>query len=106
MAHFSLNKLHLHHRRKEDTLQLSEPQQAVQQAVQKDVAAAAAAPSGTMQIELKNCTVSRTAYAFITGLAIDRGNQLMLMSADAKTPYYPPNPPQGTCLSPIYTHWA
>jgi Beta-1,3-glucanase len=48
-----------------------------------------------MQIELVNQTVSRNCYAFITGSAIDRGNQLMLISADGKTPYYPPNPPAG-----------
>lgn len=91
MEHFSLNKLHFHHRNQE-SLQLSKP-------VQRDVAT----PAGTMQIALKNGTLSRTVYAFITGLAIDRGNQLMLMSADGKTPYYPPNPPQGTYSNPLYT---
>jgi hypothetical protein len=49
----------------------------------------------TMQIELVNSTVSHCVYAWITGLAIDQGNQLMLISADGMTPYFPSNPPAG-----------
>lgn len=95
MEHLSLNKLHLHHR-KQKSSETSKP-------VKRDTVPS---NSQTMQIELKNCTVSRTVYAFITGLAINRGNQLILMSADAKTPCYPPNPPQGTCSNPKYAHLA
>lgn len=83
--------LHFHHRKQKAT-EVSKP-------VQKDVVTSQ--PASTMQIELKNCTVSRNVYAFITGLAIDQGNQLMLMSADGKTPYYPPNPPAGTTVQPL-----
>ncbi|KAE9989783.1 hypothetical protein EG327_002250 [Venturia inaequalis] len=84
-------KLHLHHRRQQN-VQSGKPQ-----TLQNNVVT----PAGTMQIALKNGTLSPTVYAFITGLAIDRGNQLMLLSADRETPYYPPNPPQGTTVQPL-----
>lgn len=48
--------------------------------------------SGTLQISLVNQTSSSTVYAYISGSAIDRGGALFLLSADGRTPYYPPNP--------------
>lgn len=48
--------------------------------------------SGQLQLALQNTTTSNQVYAYITGSAIDRNNALFLLSADAKTPFYPPNP--------------
>ncbi|KAK0272964.1 hypothetical protein LTR35_012635 [Friedmanniomyces endolithicus] len=56
--------------------------------------------TGSLQIQLQNRTNSSTVYAYITGLAINNNNALFLLQADAKTPYYPPNPSStGTKLS-------
>ncbi|XMA18221.1 hypothetical protein WAI453_011012 [Rhynchosporium graminicola] len=46
----------------------------------------------TMDIQLQNRTKSNTVYAYITGLAVDKGNQVCVMKADGKTPYYPSSP--------------
>ncbi|KAK3673974.1 hypothetical protein LTR78_006176 [Recurvomyces mirabilis] len=56
--------------------------------------AKAATASGSLQIRLQNQTNSSTVYAYITGQAIQNNNALFLLQADAKTPYYPPNPSQ------------
>ncbi|MCJ1339621.1 hypothetical protein MMC09_004911 [Bachmanniomyces sp. S44760] len=48
--------------------------------------------SATLQINLVNNTSSTNVFAFVTGLAIDNNNAWFLLSADGKTPYYPPSP--------------
>lgn len=48
--------------------------------------------SGQLQIALRNETQSNNVYAYITGSAINNGNALFLLSANGRTPYYPPNP--------------
>jgi hypothetical protein len=53
----------------------------------------------TLNIALKNTTTSGTVYAYITGRAINHNNDLCLIQADGRTPYYPSSPP-GT-LSPL-----
>jgi hypothetical protein len=53
---------------------------------------AAAATPATVSFSIKNNTGSDTVYAFVTGQAIDHGNDLMLLAADGKTPYYPASP--------------
>lgn len=47
----------------------------------------------TLNIALQNNTSSSTVYAYITGLAINSGNALVLLEADGHTPYYPTSPP-------------
>ncbi len=54
--------------------------------------AAAAATATTLTVNLVNNTGSDTVYAYVTGLAIDNGNALMLLEADGQTPYYPSSP--------------
>ncbi|KAK5110015.1 hypothetical protein LTR62_006382 [Meristemomyces frigidus] len=54
----------------------------------------AATQTGTLQVALQNQTNSSTVYAYITGQAIQNNNALFLLQADARTPYYPPNPSQ------------
>jgi hypothetical protein len=67
--------------------------------------AALAAPSrpatpATLSVNLKNNIGSDTVYAFVTGLALDNGNALMLLQADGQTPYFPSSPPaNGTPLA-------
>ncbi|KAK5123543.1 hypothetical protein LTR85_002581 [Meristemomyces frigidus] len=51
-----------------------------------------ASTSNTLTVQLQNQTSSSTVYAYITGLAINNNNALFLLQADARTPYYPPNP--------------
>ncbi|KAK3066688.1 hypothetical protein LTR53_016865, partial [Teratosphaeriaceae sp. CCFEE 6253] len=51
-----------------------------------------AVATGSLQIQLQNRSNSNAVYAYITGLALQQNNQLFLLQADAKTPYYPPNP--------------
>jgi hypothetical protein len=46
----------------------------------------------TLNIALKNQSSSNTIYAYITGLALDNGNQRVLIQSDGKTPYYPSSP--------------
>ncbi|KAJ6017756.1 hypothetical protein N7451_001135 [Penicillium sp. IBT 35674x] len=46
----------------------------------------------TLNFALVNNTGSDTAYAYITGLAIDNGNALFLLQSDGKTAYYPTSP--------------
>lgn len=45
-----------------------------------------------MDIQLQNKTKSNHVYAYITGLALDKGNHVCVMKADGKTPYYPDSP--------------
>ncbi|KAK3639106.1 hypothetical protein LTR56_012655 [Elasticomyces elasticus] len=52
----------------------------------------AATATGQLQVQLQNRTNSSTVYAYITGQAINHNNAIFLLQADAKTPYYPPNP--------------
>jgi hypothetical protein len=54
--------------------------------------AATAATPATVSFSIKNNTGSNTVYAFVTGLAINNGNALMLLEANGRTPYYPPSP--------------
>jgi hypothetical protein len=46
----------------------------------------------TLNFALKNNTTSSNAYAYVTGLALDRGNALCILRSDGKTPYYPSSP--------------
>jgi glycosyl hydrolase family 64 (putative beta-1,3-glucanase) len=61
---------------------------------------ASAQTASTTSFSIQNNTGSDTVYAFVTGLAIDNGNALMLLEADGQTPYYPSSPAQnGTPLA-------
>ncbi|KAJ9661920.1 hypothetical protein H2198_001672 [Neophaeococcomyces mojaviensis] len=51
-----------------------------------------AAQGTTLTVALQNQTSSSTVFAYITGRAIDQGNQWIIMRSDAVTPYYPPSP--------------
>jgi hypothetical protein len=53
---------------------------------------AAAQTPATVSFSIQNNTLSDTVYAFVTGLALDNGNALMLLEADGQTPYYPSSP--------------
>jgi len=57
--------------------------------------------SSTLQIALQNQTNSSTVYAYITGLAINNNNALILMECDGNTPYYPPNPSSNGTTIPV-----
>jgi hypothetical protein len=46
----------------------------------------------TMNIQLQNRTSSSAVFAYVTGHALDHGNQVCLIKSDGKTPYYPANP--------------
>ncbi|KAL9126515.1 MAG: hypothetical protein Q9217_004439 [Psora testacea] len=46
----------------------------------------------TLTIALRNTTSSANVFAYITGQALDNNNALFLLSADAKTPYFPTSP--------------
>ena len=59
---------------------------------QSRVTQTAAAAGPTLTIALQNQTSSATVYAYVTGLAIDRGNSRFLLRSDAVTPYYPASP--------------
>lgn len=53
-----------------------------------------------MDIQLQNRTNASIVYAYIIGHALDHQNQVCLIKADGKTPFYPSNPSQiGTKLS-------
>ncbi|HEV2375343.1 MAG TPA: beta-1,3-glucanase family protein [Streptosporangiaceae bacterium] len=52
-----------------------------------------------LAIDLVNNTGSDSVHAYVTGLAIDHGNALILLRADGRTPYYPSSPPSP--LSPV-----
>jgi len=53
-----------------------------------------------MNIQIQNKTTSNVVFAYVTGQALDHGNQVCLIQSDGKTPYYPANPPTvGTKLS-------
>jgi Beta-1,3-glucanase len=54
--------------------------------------AASAATASTLAVGLVNNTGADTVYAYVTGLAIDNNNALMLLEADGQTPYYPSSP--------------
>ncbi len=66
--------------------------------------AATAATPATVSFSIKNNTGSNTVYAFVTGLAINNGNALMLLEANGRTPYYPPSP--STTLTPLGVNCA
>ncbi|KAK6383357.1 hypothetical protein LTR65_009975 [Meristemomyces frigidus] len=79
------------------------PQQAVQKIAQQQplqtqqraavaITASSASTGSTLTVMLQNQSSSSIVYAYITGLAINNNNALFLLQADAKTPYYPPNP--------------
>ncbi|KAH8813355.1 glycoside hydrolase family 64 protein [Xylogone sp. PMI_703] len=53
----------------------------------------------TLEINLKNQTNSHQVYAYVTGLALERGNHVCIIQADGKSPYYPDNPPH--ILAPL-----
>jgi Beta-1,3-glucanase len=53
---------------------------------------ASTSTASTLAIGLVNNTGSDTVYAYVTGLAIDNNNALMLLEADGQTPYYPSSP--------------
>ncbi|KAJ2968313.1 hypothetical protein NUW58_g10249 [Xylaria curta] len=48
----------------------------------------------TTQIALKNNTGSSVAYAYVTGLDINKDNAYAFLQPDGKTMYYPQSPPQ------------
>lgn len=52
----------------------------------------ASATASTLQIDIQNTTTSSEAYAYVTGLAINNGNALMLLESDGRTVYYPASP--------------
>lgn len=60
---------------------------------QQQVLAAEAAP-GTLQIALQNKSNSGNVYAYITGLALERGNTPLFVQADGQNIYYPTSPSQ------------
>lgn len=51
-----------------------------------------ATTASTLTIDLVNNSGTDTAYAYVTGLAIDNGNAWFLLQADGQTPYYPASP--------------
>ncbi|KAJ2978710.1 hypothetical protein NUW58_g7410 [Xylaria curta] len=53
----------------------------------------------TTQIALKNNTGSSVAYAYVTGLDINKDNAYAFLQPDGKTMYYPQSPsqPQQPC---------
>jgi len=50
------------------------------------------ATTPTLQIDIQNTTTSSEVYAYVTGLAINNGNALVLLESDGQTPYYPTSP--------------
>jgi len=52
----------------------------------------ASATPATLQIDIQNTTTSSTVYAYVTGLAVNNGNALMLLESDGHTVYYPASP--------------
>ena len=61
---------------------------------------AEAATSSTLSVKLENTTSATTIYAYVTGLAVDDGNALVLLESDGSTLYYPSSPSaDGTALS-------
>jgi len=55
----------------------------------------------TMNIKVVNRHSSGQVYAYVTGLALDNGNQRCLIKADGKTPYYPSNVSQTGSPLPV-----
>src|SRR5947209_6491970 len=49
--------------------------------------------STTLTIGLENQTSSNVVYAYVTGLAINYNNAVVLLQADGHSLYFPPNPP-------------
>jgi hypothetical protein len=49
--------------------------------------------STTLNVALKNQSDSNTVYAYITGQALDNGNQRVFIQSDGKSLYYPTSPP-------------
>jgi hypothetical protein len=62
---------------------------------------AAASTASTLAVNLVNNTGSETVYAYVTGLAIDNNNALMLLEADGQTPYYPSSPSGTNSAIPV-----
>jgi len=48
--------------------------------------------ASTLSVSIQNNTGSDTAYAFVTGQAINNNNALMLLESDGQTVYYPSSP--------------
>ena len=62
---------------------------------------AAASTASTLAVNLVNNTGSEAVYAYVTGLAIDNNNALMLLEADGQTPYYPSSPSGTNSAIPV-----
>lgn len=62
---------------------------------------AAASTVSTLAVNLVNNTGLDTVYAYVTGLAIDNNNALMLLQADGQTPYYPSSPSGTNSAIPV-----
>jgi Beta-1,3-glucanase len=54
--------------------------------------AAQADTAGSLSFSIQNNTLSDTVYAHVSGLSVNNGNALTLLSADGSTPYYPASP--------------
>jgi hypothetical protein len=65
---------------------------------------ASAATASTLSVALKNSTTSNTVYAYVTGLAINNNNALVLLEADGRSLYYPTSP--STTLAPLAVNCA
>ena len=50
--------------------------------------------ASTLEIALQNQTTSNQVFCYITGIAVDNNNKLVLLQSDGKTPYYPASPTQ------------
>lgn len=58
-----------------------------------------------MNIQIVNKIASnKQVYAYVTGLALDNGNHVCIISADGKTPYYPDSPT--STLTPLSQNCA
>ncbi|HWG22588.1 beta-1,3-glucanase family protein, partial [Actinospica sp.] len=52
----------------------------------------ASASPASLRVDIQNTTSSGAVYAYVTGLAVDNGNALMLLESDGHTVYYPASP--------------
>jgi hypothetical protein len=58
--------------------------------------------SDTLNIALvNNFPAGKTVYATLSGQALDKGNALLVLSSDGKTPIFPENPPQSSTMTPL-----
>lgn len=53
----------------------------------------------TLTVTLRNASNSSAVYVYVTGIALDNGNQAMFLQADGQTIYYPASP--STVGSPL-----